>query len=276
MEKVLKSFKKNKLGKDYICGDIHGNKDELMLCLKEINFDFKADRLFCCGDITDRGNDDFGSMSLVYEPWFYFVLGNHENMIASRFFYNAEGNGTYWALTISENPSLYPEEYKTLSSYIDFIKKAPLCIELETDNGLIGISHSYTDDSWYDVLEQAKFDYERIHRNGYKCVECLTLWDRNINIPEYQDYLKNNPIDGVDYIFHGHTIMYNGKKTMPKAFSNHVYIDTGFFLGNWKSSLFKGNLTIYDVSNELFNVFTVDFRVKEVYNNILKFSDILQ
>jgi hypothetical protein len=70
--------------------------------------------------------------------------------------------------------------------------------------------------------------------------------------------------------------MYNGKKTMPKAFANHVYIDTGFFLGNWRSSLFKGNLTIYDVSNELFNVFTVDFRVKEVYNNILNFSDILQ
>lgn len=54
----LESFQENLDGKDYIIGDIHGCYDELIIALRYINFNFDHDRLFCVGDVVDRGTVD--------------------------------------------------------------------------------------------------------------------------------------------------------------------------------------------------------------------------
>jgi len=47
----------NKKGRDFVCGDIHGCFDQLEEKLSQVNFDKSTDRLFCVGDLIDRGHD---------------------------------------------------------------------------------------------------------------------------------------------------------------------------------------------------------------------------
>lgn len=76
---LIKYLPANESGEDYVCGDLHGHKQALMEKLNDLGFDFSRDRLFCTGDLTDRGPDSFGTLMLMHEPWFHFVKGNHED-----------------------------------------------------------------------------------------------------------------------------------------------------------------------------------------------------
>jgi serine/threonine protein phosphatase 1 len=68
-------------GKDYIVGDLHGCFDDLMRALKYLEFDYEKDRLFCVGDLIDRGPNSLDCALLVNQSWFYSVRGNHEQMM---------------------------------------------------------------------------------------------------------------------------------------------------------------------------------------------------
>ncbi|TKR53277.1 hypothetical protein D7I39_21770 [Allopusillimonas ginsengisoli] len=71
----------NKVGRDFIVGDLHGCLDLLQVELDHIGFDRAKDRLFSVGDLIDRGPDSMGCLRLLREPWFFAVRGNHEDML---------------------------------------------------------------------------------------------------------------------------------------------------------------------------------------------------
>ena len=71
----------NKAGRDFVLGDLHGTTDLLRALMEHVAFDPKKDRLFSVGDLIDRGEDSPGGLALLLEPWFYAVLGNHEDMM---------------------------------------------------------------------------------------------------------------------------------------------------------------------------------------------------
>lgn len=48
-------LEENKIGKDFVVGDIHGCYDMLMAKLNEISFDFSKDRLIALGDLRVTG-----------------------------------------------------------------------------------------------------------------------------------------------------------------------------------------------------------------------------
>ena len=54
---MLKTFSPNDVGNDYICSDIHGHFSLLEAELSLISFDKNKDRLFCVGDLIDRGDE---------------------------------------------------------------------------------------------------------------------------------------------------------------------------------------------------------------------------
>lgn len=74
------SFSRNDIGRDFVLGDIHGDLAGLDLTLGMLGFDNRTDRLFCSGDLVDRGRNSYSVLSLVLEPWFFSTLGNHEVM----------------------------------------------------------------------------------------------------------------------------------------------------------------------------------------------------
>ena len=73
----------NDIGRDFVVGDLHGCVDALRYLLREIGFDGARDRLFSVGDLVDRGTDSLAAVDLIDKPWFYPVLGNHEDSLIS-------------------------------------------------------------------------------------------------------------------------------------------------------------------------------------------------
>jgi serine/threonine protein phosphatase 1 len=78
--KSVLRLEKNKNGRDFVCGDIHGCFSYLEERLIEIGFSKNSYRLFCVGDLIDRGPESGMAADYIEMPWFYSVLGNHEEM----------------------------------------------------------------------------------------------------------------------------------------------------------------------------------------------------
>lgn len=64
----------------YVVGDLHASYSLLMQELKNLNFDFHNDLLICTGDLIDRGTENLECITLLEQPWFVTVRGNHEEM----------------------------------------------------------------------------------------------------------------------------------------------------------------------------------------------------
>lgn len=86
----------NTQGTDYYIGDIHGCYSETMSILSDIGFDFNKDRLLSVGDIIDRGSESYKCLSLLKEPWFYCVKGNHEQLMVDALLQGDRGSHQCW------------------------------------------------------------------------------------------------------------------------------------------------------------------------------------
>ena len=71
----------NATGRDLVVGDLHGHRALLEKVLDSLAFDPSCDRVFSVGDLIDRGPESLATLSLIEQPWFHAVLGNHELML---------------------------------------------------------------------------------------------------------------------------------------------------------------------------------------------------
>jgi serine/threonine protein phosphatase 1 len=139
MTTLIRHFAKNKKGNDYVVGDIHGMFKHLYEILLSIGFDFENDRLFSVGDLCDRGPNSPDVIHWLNYPWFFPIMGNHEQIIllyeANR--YNDKDllsvGGDWWLSLDKKSKQFIVEAYKNL----------PVAIEVETDDGLVGIIHAH-------------------------------------------------------------------------------------------------------------------------------------
>lgn len=84
--KKIQRLPANLVGRDFVCGDVHGSFSCVQKFLNEINFDANVDRLICAGDLIDRGPQNEKCLELLYEPWFFMTKGNHEELMEDHFF----------------------------------------------------------------------------------------------------------------------------------------------------------------------------------------------
>jgi serine/threonine protein phosphatase 1 len=215
----IKSFTKNKDGNDYVVGDIHGCFTLLAEKLDKIGFEQDKDRLFSVGDLVDRGTESHKAMEWLNKPWFYSVLGNHEQMAIDcvNGFYHAGDyikNGGDWFLELDVAQRLI---------FAEAFKKLPIAIEVETDLGLIGIIHAECPVADWSELETALTDHNA------EAFEMTCLWSRNRIKRGVTSIIKN-----IDTVIVGHTIL-----NTDQWFGNVHYIDTGAYS--------TGNLTIVKI-----------------------------
>ena len=74
-------FEQNTSGTDWLVGDIHGSFSLLKENLENEGFDFETDRLFCTGDLIDRGKESKRAPEFLAKPYFNTVLGNHDAFV---------------------------------------------------------------------------------------------------------------------------------------------------------------------------------------------------
>lgn len=138
MLNTLKHFPGNEVGRDFIVGDIHGCFRQLEQALATHCFATARDRLFCVGDLVDRGADSGEVLDWLRAPWFHAVRGNHEQMaidvLAGRYDAGRHGrNGGSWFL------ALPPSRQRTI---VDAFSALPIALEIASSQGLIGLVHA--------------------------------------------------------------------------------------------------------------------------------------
>lgn len=202
-------------GRDFVVGDIHGMFHLLELALDRLAFDPRVDRLFCTGDLVDRGLYSASARNLLNKPWVHATRGNHEQMFLDVYQggrldpaaleFNVTRNGAAWWLSLSE---AHRKELLSLFAQL------PLAIEVETTRGLVGLVHAEVPRGMDWVEFCARLEA------GDHLTTKAALWGRS-------RVQSGDPsgVPGIDRVFSGHSIM-----GQVSRLGNCFFLDTGAFL----------------------------------------------
>lgn len=195
---LVKHFEQNLIGRDFVCGDIHGMYDMFMDKLKEIDFDAEKDRIFSCGDVVDRGPNSYECLMLCNEDWFFASMGNHEIMVWGGLhgenINSWELNGGKWGRDLDDGQ---------MRKCLSVLREMPVAIDVKTEKGLIGIVHAQPSRDWNNISSKDE--------------ELMILWGTD-KIKKNQDWYCDN----IDHVYCGHYTLES-----PETLGNVTFIDTG-------------------------------------------------
>lgn len=186
----------NQAGRDFVVGDLHGCLKELLILLRHVNFDEQKDRLIAVGDLIDRGKYSLGCLSLLKYPWFYAVLGNHEQMLIDYMVadeaqrpgqekrWRAVGGGWFFALDNDDRQRCYA-----------FATERPWVIQVATKQYSYCVVHAEI---------PPEIDNIQHFLNGLQAqdanIQSSCLWGRRRHRLEHSERIA-----GIDYVLCGHT-----------------------------------------------------------------------
>nr|WP_081475656.1 metallophosphoesterase [Microbulbifer agarilyticus] len=129
---------RNLVGRDFVVGDVHGHLQQLHAQLQEVAFDTSLDRLFCLGDLVDRGPDSEALLEMIDQHTFFSVSGNHEAMMIAGFEnpetaakHRTNGGEWFYTLPLDQRQHL-----------VNQVRHWPWAIELDTGSRRIGLIHA--------------------------------------------------------------------------------------------------------------------------------------
>jgi serine/threonine protein phosphatase 1 len=203
---VVQHHASNLAGRDFVVGDLHGCVDALRFLLRETGFDAARDRLFSVGDLIDRGDQCEEALGLLERPWFYAVLGNHEDTMCAvadgrlpR--YRWYGIGGAWAEALPEG---------ALVRHAARLRQLPVARVVGEGAARFNVLHAefFGDD--------ADLDAGRIDAT----VRERMLWGRELALGEMEP-----PQHALSPTYCGHTPMREVRQI-----GSQIFIDTGAFI----------------------------------------------
>jgi serine/threonine protein phosphatase 1 len=223
--KLIQQLPMNQQGRDFVVGDIHGCFRALDQALTHIGFNPSLDRLISVGDLIDRGPESSQVADYLQKPWFYAVLGNHEQALLSQ----KEGEYESWFLPLDA-------QLKTVIR--EQLANIPIIIELNNEQHRFGVIHAQAPNSansWEQtkaMLNDEEGKYEMIWQRS-RCRERQGCTGR---------------VEGIDWIISGHTPV-----ELAKIVGNHLFIDTRFYEGV-TGYADQSSLTLVDITHEKLHV----------------------
>lgn len=209
-KEVYKRIDGTKYRHIYVVGDTHGQYKKLMEQLEDIEFDREHDLLVSVGDLIDRGPESAKMLTLLDEPWFECVRGNHEDLASSAIGELEEcavglwlRNGGVWILDIPPGA-----ERDAVIDKLMLTTELPFIIEIQcTEQKVVVVHGTYPDD---------------VYRYGKSVDTFACTWDRD----RYLEYQRGGgrATIGADLFIHGH----NHTKEV-EFYHNHIYIATGAY-----------------------------------------------
>lgn len=228
MSRIVK-FEINSAGRDFVVGDIHGCFSLLEEALNRVEFNPDQDRLFCVGDLVDRGPESQRALEFLIQPWFYSVCGNHDRFVVEIHEGDSEAsmlwllNGGGWWLNVDP---------QTRIRFREVFAGLPYAIEVEATQGTVGIVHA-------DILKGKDWPQflAALESGDHDAME-VAIWGR-----ARASGAVSEGIAGVWRVFCGHTVQEKGIRCL----ENVVFIDTGAVYGllNDKQNL---GLTLVDLT----------------------------
>lgn len=248
---VFQSFPANKDGRDFVCGDVHGQWAQLQQALNRIAFDTQHDRLFVLGDLVDRGEQSREVFTLLEEPWFFSIRGNHEQLMFDAMEKQLPQDVGMWSEQGGNTWVKSPNELLSEVSFMTLVNQQrevmPWAIELALKDGRkIGLVHAEVSIPQWDIFA-AQLQTKEGAQLRYK-----SIWSRQIREVGYE-----SGVSGIDLCVHGHCMF----KEPVRQF-NRCYIDTGAYLTKKKFFGIKkealGYLTVIQAEH-LFDIPEVPF-----------------
>lgn len=224
-------FPPNPRGRDFVCGDIHGGWSLLHRELDKAGFDEARDRLFCVGDLIDRGRDSARFPEYLEAPWFQAVLGNHEQMaLRAMLDGDRESEALWWINGGGWVMDLDPHQARDL---VARLAELPLVVELEGyGEAPVVIAHAALPGNDWPGFRDRREMLAPDPRETGEPLHTL-LWDRS-RLGRGDDSV----IAGARHVFHGHTVI-----DQVRSLGNRTYLDTG--------SVMTGRLTVLDIGDWL-------------------------
>ncbi len=226
---IVHFFTENKLGRDFVVGDIHGEFYSLHKILMKVKFNPDCDRLFSVGDVVDRGTQSELVVSWLKKTWFHSVRGNHEQMLIDCIdgYGDVERhrrNGGAWFYKLPATEQL---------NIVSALRELPFAIELVVKGNKVGVIHAQapllkSEDDWQECI--AALSGKR-GEDAFQQAKNLALYSR----AKFSSQ-DNTLIKGISALYVGHTTVLNVLKL-----GNTNYIDTG-------CSFSDGVLTVINLS----------------------------
>ena len=236
----------NRLGRDFLLGDVQGELQLLEELLKVVRFNRDSDRILSVGDLVDRGPNSREVMTMAASaPWLHSVLGNHEVMAAECLLGRRDADplsDQAWTASLPRNE---------IQAALTFLLSRPIAIEVEIAGLNVGIVHAEVPlgSSWAE-LESRTFDWADANPEATDRLVASLLWGRrrlkrlthSLRVEglmeSVADKEKPAPVPGIDLVVAGHTVLrLNGLR--PAHIRGHLWIDTG-------AGYQDGRLTIVD------------------------------
>ncbi len=198
---LTRSFAANNRGRDFVVGDIHGQFTALERLLERVGFQ-AGDRLFCVGDLIDRGPESLRALEFLARENFFAVRGNHEDLLLSALAGNSrrfdlwQQTGGRWAQFAD------PAQLEQLRQRLATL---PLALEINRPGGRIGIVHAdWPGDDWDRVFLALNG-----RRPSKRLIQTL-LWSRErwrrLELERLNPGLMGgNRVSGVATIYVGHS-----------------------------------------------------------------------
>lgn len=190
-----------------------------MSALSQVGFDTTRDRLFCVGDLVDRGGASLDCLALLEEPWVWSVRGNHEQMALDVFAADGSApdddhrldwmsrNGMDWWLSVPPRERV---------PYLATLARLPFVLEVDTVRGLVGVLHADVPrgTNWPTFVARVEMLH---HQTLQTC-----LWSR-----QRIEGHHHEGVQGVGRIFVGHTPQWGRLH----RYGNVYAVDTGAVFG---------------------------------------------
>ena len=221
-------------GRDFVVGDIHGAFDLLEKALDRARFDPARDRLFCVGDLIDRGPRSRDCLSFLSQPWVHSVRGNHEQMVLDLYEHGAPSDYDLWQSARWTGMDWWLEcSPQEQDAFLRQFAALPFVMELESEDGLTGFIHA-------EVPEGMAWNaFVAAIAAGDDPVVQTAIWGRS------RIYRQNSEvIAGVSRLFVGHTPQFGGIARL----GNGTYMDTGAVFAQIGQNS-KGTLTLLELSS---------------------------
>lgn len=263
MTALIRKLPANTEGKDYVVGDLHGCYHLLERLLVEVQFDKARDRLFSVGDLVDRGPDSLRCLELLAEPWFFAVMGNHEEMMLT-FFLSYLETGTLESLQDANNIGYIlnggewveqyylPEQKRMAEEFNRGLLKIfgmPLVLVIGEGDSRFHIVHAEIANTDHNLDEQTVFldsdiDQWLVSESLPKQMYEGLLWGRLLFYTgRINKFMFENKKQGLSTTFCGHT-----PTTSPCQVLSHLCVDTGAYFTLGPDSKDEGyGLTLFDV-----------------------------
>lgn len=224
----VRMISSNKVGRDFVVGDLHGCVSALRTLLRGVGFHTARDRLFSVGDLPDRGPASIEALELLREPWFFAVRGNHEQILIDHLRRPDmnKANDTRWL----RSACLSITERQQFASYwLPKLDRLPLVMAVGLDDPdprkRFYVVHAEILEDRASVTQEMilNWSFERPGKARHRA-----MWGRSL-ITAWWDGrpVKRAHVQDLPLIVCGHTVV-----DRPRKLARQVFIDRGAYLAH--------------------------------------------